>query len=92
MPGVRVKRLSEDGVHLRLVEMLSTAEHPEWCEVGHAGCVVEGELEIEFEDRVVRYKAGDAILIPPGSAEPHRPKALTDPVRLVLVDYADRDG
>ena len=53
----------------------------------HAGAVIEGFLEIEFRGEVVRYQAGDAILIPPGPEQRHRPKAVSGRVRLALVDW-----
>ncbi|MBI1355380.1 MAG: cupin domain-containing protein [Acidobacteria bacterium] len=84
--GFRSKREIHGSTSLRLLEILSTASHPEWCEVGHAGAVIEGSLEIEFQDRTLRYEPGDALLIPPGPAHRHRPRAVTDRVRLVLVD------
>jgi mannose-6-phosphate isomerase-like protein (cupin superfamily) len=88
-PGVRCRRAKNGIVQLRLVEMLSTAVHPEWCPVGHAGCVLEGILEVEFGSGSVRFSAGDGIVIPPGTAHQHRPRALSDRVRLALVDYPD---
>ena len=87
-PGVRVQVVEEDGARLRLVEMLDSAEHPEWCEVGHAGAVIEGALEVEFEDGTVRFEAGDGIVIPPGPAHKHRPRAVSSRVRLALTDLA----
>ena len=89
-PGVRSKLVHQGPVKLRLLEMTDSASHPEWCEVGHAGIVVEGVLEIEFDASVVRYDVGEAIVIPQGRAHRHRPKALTARVRLALVDYPGR--
>jgi quercetin dioxygenase-like cupin family protein len=85
--GVRGKRVTNGPASLRLIEMLSTASHPDWCEMGHSGCVVEGELEIEFANHVVRYQTGDGIVIPPGPQHRHRPHALSERVRLALVDW-----
>ena len=84
--GVRVKLVTHGATSLRLVEMLDTAKHPEWCEVGHSGCVVDGVLEIEFQNGVVRFEAGDGIAIPPGRKQRHRPRAVSERVRLALVD------
>ena len=84
--GLRVKRVVVGSLEARLVEMQVSAKHPEWCEVGHGGCVVEGVLEVEFNDRVARYGAGDEIAIPPGVAHRHRPRAVSCRVRMMLVD------
>jgi len=85
--GNRSKVFSDGAASLRLVELTPEANHPDWCETGHSGCVVEGVLEVEFDDHVERYETGDAILIAPGPAGRHRPRALTGRVRLVLVDH-----
>ena len=66
--------------------MLQSATHPEWCCVGHAGCVIEGTLEVEFDAGAVRFEAGEGIAIPPGEAYRHRPRAISSRVRLALVD------
>jgi quercetin dioxygenase-like cupin family protein len=90
--GVRQKRSKVGPAELRLLALEDSAEHPHWCEVGHAGCVVEGVLEIEFERETVRFEAGDGILIPPGAAHRHRPRAISKRVRLALVDYRPNPG
>jgi quercetin dioxygenase-like cupin family protein len=86
--GLRVKWCRNDSAAMRLVEMTPSAKHPEWCELGHCGCVVEGVLDIEFENGTLRFEAGDAIVIPPGVSHRHRPKAASNRVRFVLVDLA----
>ena len=90
--GVRQKRSKAGPAELRLVEIEDSAEHPSWCEVGHAGCIVEGVLEIEFDGETVRFAAGDGILISPGVAHRHRPRAVSKRVRLALVDYRPNPG
>ena len=84
--GVRIKRVSNGSATLRLIELTPAAAHPEWCETGHSGCVVEGELEIEFKGGGVRFRAGDGIVIPAGAQHRHRPRAISERVRLALVD------
>jgi quercetin dioxygenase-like cupin family protein len=88
--GVRVKRVRNGPAELRLVEMLSSAKHPEWCEVGHSGCVLEGVLEIEFDAEMMRFEPGDGIVIPPGREHRHRPRVVSGRVRLALADLDDR--
>jgi quercetin dioxygenase-like cupin family protein len=86
-PGVRFRRRTNGAAGLRMIEMLSSASHPDWCIVGHSGCVLEGTLEIEFDHEVVRFQAGDGMVIPPGQAHRHRPRAITDRVRIAVVDH-----
>lgn len=38
-------------------------EELHWCEKGHIGIVMSGELEIDFNGKVVRYPEGAAIFI-----------------------------
>ena len=86
--GVRVKRCKNESAEMRLVEMTPAASHPQWCEIGHCGCVVEGALDVEFESGTVRFEVGEAIVIPPGARHRHRPRAASKRVRFVLVDLA----
>jgi quercetin dioxygenase-like cupin family protein len=48
--------------------------------------MLEGEMEIEFDDRVVVFRAGDGIFIPPGEKHRHRPKAISETVRVIFVE------
>ena len=82
----RLKRIARDGKVFRLVEMTQASEHPNWCEVGHVGMILEGELEIAFEDRTIRLAAGDALSIPHGGRDRHRPRALTDRTLMFLIE------
>ncbi|MFH0899626.1 MAG: cupin domain-containing protein [Pseudomonadota bacterium] len=56
---------------------------PSWCENGHAGLVLEGTLELETTDGVVRCSAGDAFVVDRGSRHRARNQAAT-PVRLFV--------
>lgn len=87
MPGVRHKLVPFDGRRLRLVEY--RPEMPlHWCEAGHAGVVLEGRFEIEYEGETHVYEPGDGIVIPAGAAHRHRARVLTDVVRAVFVEDA----
>ncbi len=88
--GVRFKVHVDGARQLRLVEFTPELVHPEWCVTGHVGYVVDGELTIEFDDRVERYGAGDGVIIPAGLSDRHRPEALSERVRLVFVEDAAR--
>jgi quercetin dioxygenase-like cupin family protein len=86
--GVLFKTHRSGGSQLRLLEFTPNLVHLQWCVTGHVGYVVEGELEIEFVGCLERYRAGDGVTIPWGQADRHRPRALTDRVRLVFVEDA----
>jgi len=46
--GSRFKIFRSDSKQLRLLEITSDFEETEWCEKGHMGFVIKGELEIDF--------------------------------------------
>ena len=58
----------------------------DWCRKAHIGYVLEGELEIDFSGNVVVCSAGEGLFIPPGDANKHKARTLSDVVRLVLVE------
>ena len=88
LPGARFKAFRRDGKQLRLVEFTSEFVEPGWCEKGHLGIVLSGELEIAFQGHSVRYPEGSGIFIPPGPANGHKARAVNARVRLFLVEEA----
>ncbi|PQA88026.1 cupin domain-containing protein [Hyphococcus luteus] len=83
----RAKHVSRGGKTFRLLELTPASTHLDWCEAGHAGLVVEGEIEIEFDEAgPVRFAAGDALMIPDGAADRHRPRALSERALLFLIE------
>ena len=85
-PGLRFKAYRQGGKQLRLAEFTEAFVEPDWCTNGHVGYVLEGQLEIDFGGRTAVFNPGDGIFIPPGEEHKHKGKALTDVVRLVLVE------
>ena len=85
MPGLRFKAVKRGGKQLRLVEYTKAME-PHWCEKGHIGYVLEGQFEIAFEDQTAVFNPGDGIFIPPGPEHKHMGQALTDVVRVIMVE------
>lgn len=85
MPGLRYKVKKQSGKQLRIVEYTKDME-PHWCEKGHYGYVLVGQLEIEFENETIVYKEGDGIFIPSGSAHKHMGRVITDLVRVIFVE------
>ena len=83
--GVKDKVVQHEGNKLRLVEY--SKEMPlHWCERGHVGMILEGEMEIEFDNGKKLYKAGDGVFIPDGESHRHRGKTLTDLVIAIFVE------
>jgi hypothetical protein len=84
--GARFKAFRSGTKQLRLVEFTSEFVEPDWCENGHIGFVIQGELEIDFHGRLVRYPEGSGIFITSGSASGHKGRSITPTVLLFLVE------
>lgn len=84
--GVRFKSFRDGAKLFRLVEFTREFVEPDWCEKGHVGMVIDGELEINFRGTLIRYAPGDGICIPGGSSNGHKGRAVTPTVRLFLVE------
>lgn len=84
--GVKYKAYERGGRRLRLAEFTRGFVEPEWCTKGHSGYVLEGEMEVDFQGRMVAFRAGDGLFIPPGDEHGHKARVLTDTVRVVLVE------
>lgn len=82
----RSKTIIRGNRKIRLLEIPRDVNHPDWCETGHIGLVLEGELEIEFVEGALIYREGDGILISSGVAEKHKPKPRSKKVVLFLVE------
>ena len=85
-PGARFKAFQADGKQLRLVEFTGDFVEKDWCEKGHIGFVLSGELEVQFKNQVLRYPEGSAILIKQGTEHGHKARSVTSVVRLFLVE------
>ena len=84
--GIRHKCFDQGGKRLRLVEY-SDQMHEHWCEKGHLGIVLSGELEIDFFDgSSVRYKLGDALFLPDGADHSHRARILSGKATVFFVE------
>lgn len=67
-----------------MIEFAPGFEDPSWCKRGHVIHVLEGTLELVFEDRSERIERGDACVIAPGTG--HRARNPSDvAVRLFVV-------
>lgn len=86
--GVRQKLFKQGEKSLRLLQFDKAMQHPQWCMFGHMGYVLEGTLEVAFERQTVIYRQGDGLIIPPGDADRHKPRAVTASVTLFLIDYS----
>lgn len=86
LPGARFKVCRDGNKQVRLLEFTSEFVEPDWCEKGHAGLVLKGELEIDFHGRLVRYPEGSALMIPAGATCGHKARSIAPVTQLFLVE------
>ena len=85
-PDVRQKLYCEGSRQIRLVEFDTSEGAEDWCEAGHIGYVLHGELSISFDGEVIAFKAGDGLFIPSGAASKHRSVSIAAGTRLLMVE------
>lgn len=83
--GVKCKITKYGNKQLRLVEYTKDMP-PHWCEKGHYGLILTGELEIEFQNKKIIFKAGDGVFIPDGEKHKHKGKVVTESVEVIFVE------
>lgn len=83
--GVKCKTYSHGDKQIRLVEY-SQEVPPHWCDKGHFGLVLEGEVEMEYPNEKIVYKKGDGVFIPDGEQHKHKGRVLTDSATMIFVE------
>ena len=83
-PGLRYKAYRNGNKQLRLLEHSQAFIEPDWCVKAHSGYVLKGELEVDFQGRIVRFPEGSGLFIPAG--EKHKGRPLTSSVLIFLVE------
>jgi quercetin dioxygenase-like cupin family protein len=87
VPGIKARETHVDGRRWAIVEYAPGARREEYCLDGHAGYVLEGEIEYEFSDGdpPMIVAEGDAFTLATGRG--HRGRNTTDSnSRLFLID------
>ena len=84
--GVRFKAFEQSGRKLRLVEFSKEFVEQDWCTKGHIGYLLEGQMEINFDGKVITFGQGDGVFIPAGKKHKHRAKVLTDTIKGILIE------
>ena len=69
--GVRYKAYICGNQRVRLLEFSEGVIEPDWCMNGHAGYVLEGECQIDFNGSMESFTVGDAFFIPEGTEDKH---------------------
>jgi quercetin dioxygenase-like cupin family protein len=87
VPGIRARETHVGGRRWAIVEYAPRARREEYCVDGHAGYVLEGEIEYEFHDgeAPMVVSQGDAFTLATGRG--HRGRNTRDSSsRLFLID------
>jgi quercetin dioxygenase-like cupin family protein len=85
-PDVRQKVHCEGTRQIRLVEFAASEGPEHWCETGHIGYVLKGSLSISFNGEVMSFEAGDALIIPTGTASKHRATSIAKGTLLLMIE------
>lgn len=87
-PGISSRAVQVNGVRWAVVCYQPGVLREEWCEEGHSGYVLEGEVVYEFQDGrpPLAVRVGEGFTLPGGSR--HRGRSGTAGVRLFLIDRA----
>ena len=83
--GVKYKKYKYNNKQMRLIEYTHEMP-PHWCETGHYGLILEGEMEIEYPDEKIIYKKGDGVFIPDGAEHKHRGRVITESVKVIFIE------
>jgi glyoxylate utilization-related uncharacterized protein len=86
LPGLKFKAYKYKNKLLRVVEYSNDFREPEWCIKSHTGYVIEGEFEIDFNGKIIKYSKGDGIFIPGGDEYKHKANILSKKVIVFLSD------
>jgi quercetin dioxygenase-like cupin family protein len=84
--GVQARVCQVDGARWAIVEYAPGSGRPEFCDVGHEGYVISGEIEYEFASGgTIVAKAGEGFVLP--GDDPHRGvNHGVETARLLVID------
>lgn len=87
-PGIASSAQDVEGVRWAVVDYEPGVLREEFCEEGHSGYVLAGEVTYEFSgsDERLRVTAGQAFTLPAGAAGAHRGRSGADGAQLFLID------
>jgi len=95
--GIRAREVEVGGARWATVEYAAGGAREDWCEEGHRGFVLAGEIEYEFDDggEPLRASEGEAFFLPPApvGGGAHRGRNRSEgATRLFLIDDAGGGG
>ncbi len=70
--GAKQKTYQTGNTKIRLIQFTDQFEEKEWCQKGHIGYVLNGEMTIAFEHHEEHFVSGDGFEILAGNADKHK--------------------
>jgi quercetin dioxygenase-like cupin family protein len=87
VPGIRAREADIEGHRWAIVEYAPRAKRDEWCFDGHAGFVISGAIEYEFEDGGPPLMVGEGDAFALSTGRGHRGTNRADEAtRLFVID------
>ena len=84
-PGIRYKEYVKGNQKVRLVEFLEGFVEEDWCAKGHIGYILDGSISIDFNGRIITFKAGDGFFISEGKENRHKGKVAKGEKALIIL-------
>lgn len=85
MEGVKCKSYINGDKQVRLIQY-TKAMPQHWCDKGHFGYILEGEIEIEYPHEKHTYKSGDGVFIPDGAEHKHKGRVISESATVIFVE------
>ena len=85
MEGVKCKSYVNGDKRVRLIRY-TKAMPQHWCDKGHFGYVLAGEIEIEYPNEKYTYKGGDGVFIPDGEEHKHKGRVIGESATVIFVE------
>ena len=84
--GVRARVCQVEGARWAIVEYAPGSGRPGFCEIGHEGFVIAGEIEYQFASGgTITARTGEGFVLP--ADDPHRGfNRGSEPARLLVID------
>ncbi|MCB0707373.1 MAG: hypothetical protein KDC34_18780 [Saprospiraceae bacterium] len=70
--GVAQKIFSDGAKRIRLLRFSDEFVETDWCMKGHVGYVLAGEMLVDFNGTLKRFKTGDGLWINEGAPSKHK--------------------
>lgn len=70
--GVEQKQFLNGNQRIRLLRFYDDFVEENWCVKGHIGYVIDGEMTIDFNGKLVQYSKGDGLWIESDEGSKHK--------------------